>query len=211
MSTFGIILTSIGGSAVLFAVVAWLAKSIISQFLEKDFERYKFNLQTNAQMELEKFKAELKRSAYEHQITFGKLHEKRAEIIADLYAKIADLQGSVEIFVRNAIGVAPNKNKENLQIIWNAADSFKECYRKNRIFLSEDMCELIEDLNSNLSSPVSELSMHLEMLEKTDQIEPIYNAWEKAEHKIATTVSIIRRDIETQFRKLLGVTKKINT
>jgi len=68
MSTLEIILASIGGSAALFAVVAWLAKSIISQFLEKDFERFKFNLQTNAQMELERFKAELERSAYEHQI-----------------------------------------------------------------------------------------------------------------------------------------------
>jgi len=170
MSTMQIILTSIGGSAVLFAVVGWLAKSIIAQFLEKDFERFKLNLQANAQMELEKFKAELARSSYQHQITFGRLHEKRTEIIADLYAKIIDLQDSVEVFVRNVMGVAPDKNKDNLKLIWKAADSFKECYRKNKIFFSEDMCELIEDLNSNLSSPVSELSMHLEMVERTDQL-----------------------------------------
>jgi len=211
MSTFEIILTSIGGSAVLFAVVGWLAKSIISQLLEKDFERFKLNLQASAQMELEKFKAELKRSAYEHQITFGKLHEKRAEMIADLYAKIVDLQDSVEVFVRNVMSVSPEKNKENLRIIWKAADSFKECYRKNKIFLSEDMCKLIEDLNNNLSSPVSELSMHLEMVGETDQIDPVYRAWEKAEHKIADIVSIIRRDIENEFRKLLGVIQKTNT
>lgn len=206
MSTFEIILTSIGGSAVLFAVVGWLVKSIISQFLEKDFERFKLNLQTSAQMELEKFKAELARSAYEHQITFGKLHEKRAEIIADLYAKIVDLQDSVEVFVRNVLGVTSDKNKENLRIIWRAADSFKECYRKNKIFFSEDMCGLIEDLNNNLSSPVSELSMHLEMVENNDQLKPVYQAWEKAEQKIADTVSIIRREIESEFRKVLGVT-----
>jgi len=83
--------------------------------------------------------------------------------------------------------------------------------RKNKIFLSEDMCELIEDLNSSLSSPVSELSMHLEMVEKTDQTEPVYRAWEKAEQQIASTVSTIRRDIETQFRELLGVNKRVDT
>lgn len=211
MSTLEIILTSIGGSAILFAIVGWLVKSIISQLLEKDFEHFKLNLQANAQMELEKFKAELKRSSYEHQITFGKLHEKRAEIIADLYAKIIDLQDSVEVYARNLLGVTSEKNKENLKVIWMAADSFKECYNKNKIFLSEGMCELIEDLNNNLSSTVSELSMHLEMEEMTAETDPLYRAWEKAEQEIADKVSIIRRDIENDFRKLLGVIQKTDT
>jgi DNA-directed RNA polymerase subunit F len=196
MSIFEIILASIGGTAVLFTAVGWLVKSIISQFLEKDLER---------------FKADLARSAYEHQITFGKLHEKRAEIIADLYAKIVALQNSVEVFVRNVIGVTPKKNEENLKTIWKAADSFKDCYRKNKIYFSEDVCELIEDLNTNLSSPVSELSMHLEMLGNSDQIELVYQAWEKAEQKISDKAEIIRREIETEFRKILGGNQKVNS
>jgi len=160
---------------------------------------------------MEKFRADLARTAYEHQITFGKLHEKRAEIIADLYAKIVDLQNSVEVFVRNVIGLTPEKNEENLRAIWKAADSFKDCYRKNKIFFAEEMCELIEDLNTNLSSPVSEISMHLEIVGNSDQLKPVYEAWEKAEQNIAGKASIIRREIESEFRKILGVDQKVNS
>ena len=40
-----LIISSIGGSAALFAVVAWLARSLIKHFLEKDLESFKLNLE----------------------------------------------------------------------------------------------------------------------------------------------------------------------
>jgi hypothetical protein len=52
------IVAAIGGSAVLVAVLGWLARSIIVHLLSKDIEVFKTNLQVESQRELAHLKAE---------------------------------------------------------------------------------------------------------------------------------------------------------
>ena len=75
-----LIISSILGSATLFAVVAWLTRSLIKHFFERDLVRFKLNLE---------------KISFEHQIRFSKLHEIRAQIIADLYGRLYEFHWAV--------------------------------------------------------------------------------------------------------------------
>ena len=59
MTAFQIIISSIGGSAVLFGALAWLVKSIITYYLSKDIDKFKANLQLEAQKELAQIQSTL--------------------------------------------------------------------------------------------------------------------------------------------------------
>jgi hypothetical protein len=73
MSPLEIILASIGGSATLVAVLGWLAKSLVSNLLDKDIASFRY---------------ELEKLALEHNVRFSTLHERRDVVIATLYSEI---------------------------------------------------------------------------------------------------------------------------
>ena len=53
--------------------------------LARDTETFKARIKADADIEIEKLKSSLQISATERQVMFAKLHEKRAEIIGELY------------------------------------------------------------------------------------------------------------------------------
>jgi hypothetical protein len=74
-----------GGNAMLLAVLGYLFKSLLSQLLTKDIEKFKSQLKADADVSIERLKSTLQMTALEHQVRFSKLHEKRALVVADLY------------------------------------------------------------------------------------------------------------------------------
>ncbi len=92
-----VIVTTLGGSALLLAAVAWLVRSIIGQYLSKDLSRFKTELQSQRDKEIEAFKAELQLKNEKNSFRFNTLHVQRAEILAKLYAMLDDLYGSTQL------------------------------------------------------------------------------------------------------------------
>jgi len=86
ITTVGVITGS--GSALLGAA-AWLIKTVLQDRLARDADVFKKQLRADADTEIERLKASLQMVAVEHQILFSKLHERRAEVIAELYKRLA--------------------------------------------------------------------------------------------------------------------------
>jgi len=151
------IITAIGGSAVLFAAMAWLTRSVIIHFLSRDLEKFKLKLQEESQLELIRLQSSLQLVEFEHQIRFSKLHERRAEIIADLYSKAVELHRRASTFVRLYQSLDEDKNKENTKDLWKAADEFRNYFDKHRIYFNKDTCTTIDSFNEALSQASSNL------------------------------------------------------
>jgi hypothetical protein len=60
--------------ALVVGAIAWILRGIVSQGFARD---------------LQKYKSELERQDFEHRERFSLIHQRRAEIIATLYGKIA--------------------------------------------------------------------------------------------------------------------------
>jgi hypothetical protein len=77
-----------GGGAVLLGAAAWLIKTVLNDRLARDAEGFKAQLKADADKEIETLKSSLQMVAVEHQVRFSNLHEKRAEVIAELYKRL---------------------------------------------------------------------------------------------------------------------------
>lgn len=204
MSVIEFVFSFIGGSAFLLGAVAWIIKSLVSQFLAKDLDNYKAQIQFNNQIELTKIKSEIEKISFEHQIVFSRLHEKRAEILADLYASIVELYELSTLFVRYAIFEEKDSRKDKLKELRNAVIKFRNIYEPNMIFFTETVCAKIKKLDKELSAPVSKLVHHLEIYEQNDDIGPVRQAWEDGQAQIEQIVFEIKNEIEMEFRNILG-------
>src|SRR5215469_2732514 len=85
------VFTTIGGGAVFLGAAAYLIKTALNQRLLLDSEGFKAQLKASADTEIERLKVSLQMSALEHEVRFSKLHEKRAEVIAELYGRLMEI------------------------------------------------------------------------------------------------------------------------
>ena len=77
----------------------WLARSWLSERLknsiraeyDQKLETHKAQLKSQSDIAIERLRADLSIATAEHNIQFARLHEKRAEVIAETYARLTEL------------------------------------------------------------------------------------------------------------------------
>ena len=145
----------IGGTAVAIGIVGWLVRSLIKHFLDKDVELFRQSLQSQAAVELEKLKHELRLAAvsYEKQVTL--LQEKRASVIAELYSKLIDFLDAAESFV-SLVGFSGERSKtDKAKVLAEKAAEFMGYFARNRIYFNEELCEMVTALFKRIFPPSS--------------------------------------------------------
>jgi phosphate/sulfate permease len=88
------LIASAGISAAMAGFVVWLTKSWISERLkssikheyDEKIETHKAQLKAQSDLEAERLRSQLNIASIEHEVKFAGLHNKRAEVIAELYS-----------------------------------------------------------------------------------------------------------------------------
>lgn len=197
MEIFNSILQYLVLPATLVGIVSYASKQVFNNYLNKKLETYK---------------SQLDKAFYEHQIKFSKLHEKRAEIISELYIKLIDAQISIKYFmspVRYGKVDETNFETETMEK-WKA---FMNYFSYNEIFFNEATCVKIDSLiklaldiwgNYELNkmsienikdSPKESKEERVELRERKKEI---YHILEK---KFPEIENLLKAD----FRKIIGV------
>ncbi|MED0945392.1 hypothetical protein [Bacillus mycoides] len=211
------------------AAGATIAGHLVKKKIEHHFNRglAKYNSELSKELakhnaglteEVESLKAELQLKNNKHQITFSKLHADRAVIIKELYSKLVEVELSAnELLGPNGIinrsiprSRAPRETGEifdNLKV--NTIDLLDH-YRKNRIYFSEEICKLFEDIIYEIPTiavqffpylpskgvQVQEETISMQQMEKEDSIVAEY---------VLDEMPKIKKALEAEFKKLLGV------
>lgn len=197
-----VIISSIGGSAVLFASVAWLVRSIINHTLSKDIEKFKINLKSESEQELLRMHSSLQLAEFEHQIRFSQLHERLAEAAIDVYGKLRQVYREVDDRV-SVLSTDRRSNEEIEDAIRIAAKELSDCYYPRRILFPKEIADRIEEF----------IKILRRVLIKHNQLERASNSnnlkWDKIMDEIDTMVEDklpkLFESLETHFRKILGV------
>jgi len=208
------ILKTLGSTAIVVAAIAWLFKSLISIFINKDLEQFKSNLKTEA-------------AKIETQ--FITLHTKRAEIIAELYELLFEVNSQIQIvnfefehreiredidrkFHRNhreewsleaGVDTLNEKEESEIELLREATSNLFNFYKKYRLYFTSQVCEEIDKfltLTSYMQSNYRNIA-----LKDTDGnllVNPkVKEMWDKANE----IIPYVLQQLEAHFRKILGV------
>lgn len=92
-----------GGALVLWLTKTWVGEKIRNQIkaeYDSQLETHKAKLKSESDVEIEKLKSQLSIAAAEHQFRFSRLHEKRADTIAEVYAALRDALFAMSNYVK---------------------------------------------------------------------------------------------------------------
>jgi hypothetical protein len=178
------------GPAVVVGAIAWLLRGIVSQGFARDLQRYK---------------SELDRQDFEHRERFSLIHQRRAEVIATFYGKIARTKS----VVADLVGIFQQGGQSLMEKKKKAADIFNDMsayFFENRIFLPHETAEKAEKLVMTIRDVLIEFDT-AQM--GNDEYKPDQTGlWVQAFKRLRDEVPPILSELEHEFKELLGFIEK---
>lgn len=143
---------------------------------------------------LEKFRTELNKNSKEHEIKFGILHEKRSEVIHELYFLLSQIRSNLGAYEIAKDENHPDEMLERLAKKANESGVLAyELLRKNRLYLSKKMADSIDEVLDSMR--ITSEFYQFEKL-KSDA----FDKWKLKSKRIVIILSLL----ENEFRLLFG-------
>lgn len=198
------VLTTVGGGGVLVAAAAWLIKTVLTDRLMRDAEEFKSRLKADADAQIERLKNSLQMAALEHQVRFSKLHERRAEVIAELYKRLGEIYAEGRLFVYMASDSSkPNERWEQYNAAYKNNWALVRFIEDHRIYLPICACDLLDKYVRTLNQAVIDTQVYGAVDSPTflhEKKEAIRNAFIAIEQDVPK----IKQLLEQEFRALLS-------
>jgi hypothetical protein len=199
------LLVVFGGNAILLSGVGWLIKAVLTQGLQRDLRVFESELKAKADASIEQLKANLQIAATEHQVRFSKLHEKRGEVLADLYKKLTEAVQASQSFTSALEFHGEPSKAEKYVIAMNAIRDVYLAFDPARIYLPESLCVLMQEFIQTVRKPVISFGVWMRLPEGNRDLKQMNETWAEVDAAFDTTIPEARKVLETEFRSLLGV------
>ena len=207
MSPLESVLLAFGGNAILIAALAWLARSVLQHWLTKDVETFKAALLQQYAVENERLRHDLQTRAIEHQVSFSKLHERRAEVVAETYAKLVEAFWAMQSFTSIVEWQGEPTKLEKYQGAMDKSADYFRYFDKNRIFLPADLCSKLDEFMRGLRSEAVNFGVWVqtEASSKSGKFgSEKFEAWQKAWKYFENEAPQARQLLEEELRKILS-------
>lgn len=189
--------TSIVETLGIAGILAFVVKRLIQSWLDKGVERYKQELKSHNDAEIERLRSELRVSAFERETTFAKLHERRAEVIAEIYKRLARKHAAFSDYLSPIQVGSKEEHGKRVKEAKEMGNDFISYFNENQIFLDTKLCAEIDKLLAVFRRIWSESGADIESFKGTKWVE----TWNDFNEKVPP----LRGKIEKQFREMLGI------
>lgn len=196
----------LGVFTIAVAVIGWLGRTIIVHWLDKDVTNYRSNLQNTHDIEMERFRNDLRIRSIEHEIRFRSIHERQAKVLAGTYSRLYEVHKAVASYV--AIFEQPNEppKEEKLKIVADAYENFRSFFYPRKIFFPKTTGDQAMAV-ANKFSEIANLFTFGERRERSAR-PPLPEGddhWSKTMNMMRDEISPLLEQLERDFQRLLGV------
>jgi hypothetical protein len=215
------LLIALGGNAALLIVLGFLARSLLQTWLSRDIKNLELGLKAKGDAELERLKADLKaqgeisneqlkshlqQTAFQHQVRFSKLHDKRGEVIEQLYEQLVEAEKGYGRFVLvdgfdNDIEKQAEARRKTETTMYEVSFFIE----KNRIYLSAAICELLKTFLDIMWNNVINVGAYTFKYPTPNTIQEKHAALRAAYEALRKEIPPARAVLEDEFRNILGV------
>jgi hypothetical protein len=199
------VFVKLGGSGLFLAAVGWLIRTILTDRLARDAEEFKTKLQTDADAQMEHLKTSLQMTALEHQVRFSKLHEKQAEVIAEVYSQVVIVSRNATRFIMTSEGSPIEELRANYKATTTDIDKLIVMIDTRRIYIPANACELLDKFSRAMGRTVFSAGAPARFNSQDPRVQQAnYDALTKAMNVAASDFPIILSELEQEFRRILG-------
>jgi len=174
-------------SGLMTAALVYIAKHLIDLLFSRSAEKFKHDLQREAEKDAIRFKG---------------LHAKRANIIDDIYKKLVETYTSFSSLMNpwQAIGELPEDAKRKIAMAH--FNDFSNHFQLNKIYFTKDTADKIEGFILELRRLWNEF--HTPKYNEHGTQYRDVDAWSKVWDYTREEIPKLREQIEKDFRDILG-------
>lgn len=171
---------------VVVGAIAWLMRGMLSRGFARDLENHK---------------SELARADFEHRERFSLVHQRRADVIATLYGKIAKTRS----VAADLVGILQHGGQSLMEKKRKTADVYNDMtgyFYENRIFFPYETSDKIEALVAAIHHSL--IDFDTAQMGNDDYAHDPSGLWVQAFKRLRDDVPPILEELEREFRELLG-------
>ncbi len=203
------LIASAAVSVALSGLLLWMIRSWLSERLknaikheyEQKLETHKAQLKAQSDVELEKLRSQLNITATEHEVRFARLHEKRAEVIAETYSLLKELYTRLGDYVKifEPAGDAPREQRR--EAVRTAFQNFRAYYVNRIIFFPKVTANKLEQIELQLVKTFNEFFF---IVDRGKEFDSSINKWMEIFGRVQGEIKEALNELEDEFRRLLG-------
>lgn len=206
------IVREVGLVSIVSGLIVWLLKQLGQDFIDKKFKAYELELKYKSDDYTHQLDKSLESHRAELSIIYAKasrLHDRRLEIIAELYKKLVRLDDVMNIMTALVrFGTSDDKTNEEaeskrIENARKAYNDFQSYYTENKIFFANKTNELLDTLRTDYFESYWDYTAY-KLYRVTDFKLNLENA-KMASEKVKKQIPPILRKLEAEFRQMIGV------
>ncbi|MFC3674552.1 hypothetical protein [Ferrovibrio xuzhouensis] len=187
----------------------WLSERIkqsIKNEYDQKLETYKAELRAKSEIELERLRAQLSILSTEHEVRFSRLHQKRAEVIAETYASLKDVFFRLAEYVKKIEMSGEEPRQERYRKLVESHEKFRAAYSLNLIFFPKSTADKLDHVNAEYIKAGNEFRVFVD----SGQYGSMHQKWGEIAQRVGNEIKAALADLENEFRKLLGDDNSLN-
>jgi hypothetical protein len=200
MDTLETILVLIFLPSAIVAGIVFVLRKFFEHALSRDVERFKANLQSELEHSKLRLENELQTKYYEFQIKFSSYHQKRAEIIGELYGMLNETEWVVVELVHPMQSGGGRPISERVYQADSKCVELSRFFSKNRIYLDDDVCQKIETIVAELRKSIVKFNVSHANIQGNPSLDMWLEAWKVMEEELPP----LKKALENQFRVSLS-------
>lgn len=190
----------------------WMLKTVLSERLkaaikaeyDEKLETHKAQLKAQSDIAIERLRCSLAMAANERQLTFGRLHERRLEVIAEVYASLHAFVGALGHYAASLGPVSP-KGSSQSERGHKAAEigyGFAALYGEKQIFIPQSTAKKLDQVRE--AATLLYYQFFFKMDAGPEISGPVAREWRDVVLKLEDFSSRAMLDLQNDFRSLLG-------
>jgi hypothetical protein len=197
----------------ILVTLGFLGRTIIDRWIAKDIQKSKIEIEKITNIEIEKIRVSLDIEKFKSEIRFTKFHEKRIEIINEIYNKLTDEMANL----RRICNILIDEKAKGQKLTFDTTIGIDETwnyFKKNKIYFREDLATKIENHLIQAMAISALLAASTDLFEQEEW--PIQFSEAMSAIKNVDTLTSAKKlledlqkdsiEIEKEFRELIGVT-----
>jgi hypothetical protein len=179
-------------------------KAQLKSEYDQKLETHKAQLKAQSDVEIEQLKSRLSVAAAQQQVRFSRLHEKRAEVITEVYASLNSLLGAVAEYtaVFEPAGIPPREERAKKSV--EALNKFMVLYRDNRIFIPRPTTVKLDQIQSAIRGAFIEFQWGVDYVARSTRQSGDTDKWQKVSQTLEDVSKVALIELEDDLRRLLG-------
>jgi hypothetical protein len=190
--------TAIAGMAI--AATSWLARTVMVHWLDGRLDAHKVAIERQNEVELERLKAQLQVAAAAQEAKFTRLHERQAEVISEVFARLERMHLAFRRWVAITRPIDASI-KNQAREASDAYNKFVDYYYENAIWLDGNTTRVVNSIIEDLWAVSVDMTFDV----NENGFPRDRKALRTAHKRVTERIPAVRNVLDDQLRRILGV------